>query len=101
VEANVPPPEARRSDSGDARNDPPETASLHVVVLDWGHIWVDDKYRGPSPQTIRGLKVGEHTVGLAEDSTGPATKTHKLTLGPGRTSKTFKLVKTSLEPKTQ
>lgn len=40
-------------------------AELKVVVVPFGEVWIDDKYLGQSPVSVR-LPAGRHTVAVGE-----------------------------------
>lgn len=55
------------------------TAELKVVVVPFGDVWVDDKFLGQSPLTVR-LPPGPHTVAVGE---GRARERRSVVLTPG------------------
>lgn len=50
---------------GNRQGSASERGELKVVVLPFGDIWVDDKFVGPAPQSLR-LSAGSHVIGVGE-----------------------------------
>lgn len=56
-----------------------ERATVHVVVIPWGEVWVDGRYMGRAPTDVV-VEVGEHNLEVGQ---GKPSRAQHLVLKPG------------------
>lgn len=58
-------------------------ASLQIIVVPWGYVWIDGEFRGEAPVHVKGLELGQHSIGIGRSRKSPArTTTEDLKAGP-------------------
>jgi serine/threonine protein kinase len=71
---------SKRHEKPDASDDVgKERATIHVVLIPWGEVWVDGRYMGRAPTDVV-VSPGEHKLEVGK---GSAERSQRITVKPG------------------